>query len=59
MSPMLSDAKTKEGIFVRPHINTMLSLRFKEKMNKTEKEAWQALRGVVDRFLGNKREEIS
>ena len=25
-------------------------------MNKTEKEAWQAFRGVVGGFLGNKRD---
>ncbi|CAK8680852.1 unnamed protein product [Clavelina lepadiformis] len=25
-------------------------------MNETEKEAWQAFRGVVDGFLGNKRD---
>ena len=27
-----------------------------EKMNKTKKEAWQAFRGVVDRYLGNKKD---
>ena len=25
-------------------------------MNETEKEAWQAFRGVVDGFLGNKKD---
>ena len=53
----LSEAKIKGGIFVRPQINTMLkSKTLEEKMNKTEKEAWQAFQGVVDKFLGNKKD---
>ena len=57
MFPRLSEAKIKGGIFVGPHINTMLkSKNLEEKMNETEKEAWQAFRGVVDGFLGNKKD---
>ena len=53
----LSEAKIKGGIFVGPQINTMLkSKTLEEKMNKTEKEVWQAFRGVVDKFLGNKKD---
>ena len=26
------------------------------KMNETEKKAWQAFRGVVERFWGNKKD---
>ena len=52
----LSEAKIKGGIFVGPQTNTMLkSKTLEEKMNETEKEAWQAFRGVVDEFLGNKK----
>ena len=56
MFPWLSEAKIKGGIFVGPQINTMLkSKTLEEKMNETKKEAWQAFRGVVDGFLGNKK----
>ena len=43
MFPRLSDAKIKEGIFVGPQISTMLkSESLEARINKTEKEAWQA-----------------
>ena len=43
MFPRLLEAKTKDGIFVGPQINTMLkSKTLEEKMNETKKEAWQA-----------------
>ena len=32
------------------------SKTLEEKINETEKEAWQAFRGVVDGFLGNKKD---
>ena len=58
MFPKLSDAKIKGGIFVGPKINTMLkSESLQAKMNQTEKEAWQAFRGVVNGLLGNKRNQ--
>ena len=54
----LSDAKIKGGIFVGPKISTMLKSKNSEaKMNETEKEAWQAFRGVVNGFLGYKRNQ--
>ena len=54
MLPKLSEAKIKGGIFVGPQINIMLkSKTLEEKLNETEKEAWQAFRGVVDGFLRN------
>ena len=57
MFTRLSEAKIKGRIFVAPQINTMLkSKTLEEKMNETEKEAWQAFRGVVDGFLGNKKD---
>ena len=53
----LSEAKIKGEIFVGPQINTMLkSKTLEEKMNETEKEAWQAFRGVLDEFLGTKKD---
>ena len=52
MFPGLSNAKTKGGIFIICQINTMLKFKdLEEKINETEKEAWQAFRGVVDEFL--------
>ena len=57
MFPRLSEATTKGEIFLGPQINTMFkSKTLEEKMNETEKEAWQAFRGVVDGFLGNKKD---
>ena len=57
MFPRLSEAKLKGRIFVGSQINTMLkSKALEEKMNETEKEAWQAFRGVVNGFLGNKKD---
>ena len=56
MFSRLSEAKIKGGIFVGPQINTMLKPKtLEEKINKTEKEAWQVFRGVVNGLLGNKK----
>ena len=58
MFARLLDAKIKGGIFVGPQISTMLKSKSLEaQMNETEKEAWQAFRGVVNGFLGNKRNQ--
>ena len=55
--PRPSEAKIKGGIFVGPQINTMLkSKTLEEKMTEIEKEAWQAFLGVVDGFLGNRKD---
>ena len=60
MFPSLSEAKIKGGIFIGPQINTRLKFKtLEEKMNETEKEAWQAFRGVIDGFLGNKWIQIT
>ena len=54
----LLDAKIKGGIFVGPQISKMLkSESLEAKMNETKKEAWQAFRGVVNGFLGYKRNQ--
>ena len=58
MFPRLSDAKIKGGIFVVPQKSTLLKSKSLEaKINKTEKEAWQAFQNVVNGFLGNKRNQ--
>ena len=58
MFPRLSEAKIKGGIFVSSQISKMLkSESLEAKMNETEKEAWQAFRGMVNGFLGNKRNQ--
>ena len=57
MFPRLSEAKIKDGLFVGSQVNTMLkSKTLEEKINETEKEAWQAFRGVVDGTLGSKKD---
>ena len=54
----LSDAKMNGEIFGGPQISTMLkSESLEAKINETEKEAWQVFRGVVNRFLGYKRNQ--
>ena len=58
MFSQLSDAKINGGIFAGPQISILLkSESLEAKMNETEKEAWQAFRGVVNGFLGNKRNQ--
>ena len=58
MFSRLSDSKIKRRIFVVPQKSTSLKSKSLEaKINKTEKEAWQAFRGVVNGFLGNKRNQ--
>ena len=60
MFSRLLEAKIKGGIFVGSQTNTMLkSKTFEEKMNETQKEAWQAFRGVIDEFLRNKKVQIT
>jgi hypothetical protein len=52
--PGLSDAKLKEGIFVRPDIRKLLSDDLSETTMKTvEREAWNAFKEVIAKFLGN------
>ena len=57
MFPKLSDAKVKGGIFVGPQIAKMLkSETLENKISFKEKEAWQSFRGVVEGFLGNRKD---
>ena len=56
MFPKLSDAKLKAGVFTGPQIREMLqSQELEKRMSGLERIAWQAFRGVVTGFLGNKR----
>lgn len=54
----LSDAKVKEGIFVGPQIRELVrDPAFDQVLEGKEKEAWEAFKGVVHGFLGNKRDD--
>ena len=56
--PAISDAKLKEGVFDGPQIRTLLKdEKFLNKMNKKEKDAWLSFKEVVEKFLGNHKEE--
>ena len=56
--PRLSDAKVKEGIFVGPQIRQLVKdPAFDRVLEGKEKEAWEALKGVIHGFLGNKRDD--
>ncbi|KAJ4430079.1 hypothetical protein ANN_22288 [Periplaneta americana] len=56
--PKLSDAKVKEGIFVGPQIRELVKdPAFDQVLEGKEKEAWEALKGVIHGFLGNKRDD--
>jgi hypothetical protein len=52
MFPGLSDAKLKEGIFVGPCIRKLLSDDlFETTMQTVEREAWNAFKEVIAKFL--------
>lgn len=56
MFPKLSEAKVKAGVFVGPEIKKMLlSKELEAAMSVVEREAWCAIRDVVEGFLGNNR----
>jgi hypothetical protein len=56
--PRLSEAKVKEGIFVGPQIRDILKdPAFDEILEGKEKAAWEAFRGVVRGFLGNRKDD--
>ena len=58
MFPSISEAKVKGGIFVGPQIRRMLAFEKLEKqMSDLERNAWQAFRIIVKRFLGNHRRD--
>jgi hypothetical protein len=52
--PDQSDAKLKEGIFVGPYIRKLFSDDlFETTMKTVEREAWNAFKEVISKFLGN------
>ncbi|KAJ4447665.1 hypothetical protein ANN_09672 [Periplaneta americana] len=54
----LSDAKVKEGIFVWPLIRELLKdPAFDQVLAGKGKEVWEAFKGVIHGFLGNKRDD--
>ena len=53
----LSEAKLKEGVFVRPDIRKLMKDEtFETTMDQKQKEAWKAFKDVVKNFLGNKKD---
>jgi hypothetical protein len=51
--PRISDAKTKEGIFVGPQIRELMQdAKFEEQLTQVEKVAW-SFKNVTKHFLGN------
>ena len=53
--PILRDAKIKEGIFVGRQIHQLVKdPGFDLVFEGREKEAWEALKGVIHAFLGKK-----
>ena len=59
MFPKLSDAKIRGGILIG--LQTAIVLRsnaLKSKMSVKEKEAWQSFCGVVEGFLGNRKDPV-
>lgn len=55
--PMLSEAKVNEGVFNGSQIRTVLKDEyFKSKLNKKEKNAWNAFEAVTTGFLGNTKD---
>ena len=56
--PKISDAKLIEGIFVGSQIHQLMKdPAFDEVLKGQEKETWEALKGVICGFLGNKRDD--
>ena len=56
--PKRRDAKVKEGIFVGPQICQLTKdPAFDEVLKGQEKETWEAIKDVICRFLGNKRDD--
>ena len=54
--PLLSDAKTQEGVFTGPDIRSLLRDEVCERIiTGDEQRAWHAFREVVTCFLGNRR----
>lgn len=52
--PNLSEAKINEGVFDGPQVRALLKdNKFENKMNQTERAAWQSFRSITENFLGN------
>jgi hypothetical protein len=57
--PSLSDANLKESILVGPDIRKLLSDDlFKTTMKAVKREAWNAFKEVIAKFLGNYRQIV-
>jgi hypothetical protein len=53
--PRISEAKIKEGIFIGPQVQQLFQEpNFKNKLNATERRAWDAFENVCSNVLGNK-----
>ena len=51
--PNVSDAKIKEGIFVRPQIRELMQDRqLEEDLSETERNAWLSFKRICKGFLG-------
>jgi len=52
--PDMSDAKIKEGIFIRPHIRELMQDKeLIEDLNETQISAWLSCKRICKDFLGN------
>jgi len=50
--PNVSDAKTKEGMFVGPQIRELMQdKQFDEDLNETERKAWLSFKRICKDFL--------
>ncbi|GBM17131.1 hypothetical protein AVEN_251045-1 [Araneus ventricosus] len=55
--PGLSEAKMKEGVFIRPDFKKMMKdENFETKMKTNERKAWKSFKLVITSFLGNKKD---
>ncbi|GBM59926.1 hypothetical protein AVEN_180808-1 [Araneus ventricosus] len=53
--PGLSEAKLKEGVYVRPDIRKMMKGdNFETKMETNERKAWESFKLAITSFLGKK-----
>lgn len=54
--PSVSDAKSKEGVYVGPHIRALLKdEKFTVALKGLEKKSWLSFKAVALNFFGNKR----
>jgi hypothetical protein len=50
----VSDAKIKEGIFIRTKIGELMQdKQFDEELNETERNAWLSFKRICNEFLEN------